>query len=411
MTQIKGLRRSPNRRTLVLIALAIVAVALYAVLVPIHAANYGTVLPVAMLLGAGLCVAPLLSISHPRIAILVVFVTAFTLPLVVSPERSASWPWPWSVPALIAFAIFVIVITVLHGWRIGIIPLVLSVAGSLVAPLIVTRAATGGAAGADLIVTASIASGAFLVAVLVAGRIRVGEQLSKERELTALEQSRRELVEERARIARELHDVIAHSMSLIQVQASTARYRIPGLPEQVEAEFEDIAGIARGSLTEMRRLLGVLRTEDQAPQLAPQQGIADIPGLVSSIRRAGADVVLSLTSPPIGPPPSVQITAFRIVQEALSNAVRHAPGSGIAIELTTDGAAVSIRVHNDAATGQASASPGAAPFAPVGAGHGLRGMQERVALLDGSLTTGPDPAGGWTVTAVLPWSRTGEERV
>jgi signal transduction histidine kinase len=103
-------------------------------------------------------------------------------------------------------------------------------------------------------------------------------------------------------------------------------------------------------------------------------------------------------------PPSVEITAFRIVQEALSNVVRHAPGSAIEVELNDAGGAVSIRVHNDAAP---ASSP--APGATSTGGHGLRGMRERVSLVGGSLNAGPDPAGGWTVTARLPWAVTAEE--
>jgi signal transduction histidine kinase len=388
-----------RRETVTLVTLMVTAVALFSILVPIHAAAYGTALPLALLLGAGVCVAPLVALSRPRLAIAVFCLAAFALPLLVSADRDGTWPWPWSVPALLALVVFVSVVTLRHGWRMGVVPLALSITGSLVAPILRPGAAEAGAASADLIVTASIATGVFVVAVLLAGRIRVGEELSKERELTASEQSRRVLVEERTRIARELHDVIAHSMSLIQVQASTARYRIPELPQVAVAELDDIAAVARQSLTEMRRVLGVLRTEDDKPQLAPQQGLDDVPALVDSIRRAGVEVSLSVAPTPDDLPTSLQITTFRIVQEAVSNAVRHAPGSSIEIAIDPHQTPLTLRVHNSA--GGEQTAPG-----PSGAGHGLRGMQERVTLLGGSLMVGPDPSGGWTVTAVLPWTDT-----
>jgi signal transduction histidine kinase len=184
-------------------------------------------------------------------------------------------------------------------------------------------------------------------------------------------------------------------MSLIQVQASTARYRVPGLSAEATAEFDDIAATAREALGEMRRLLGVLRTEDQQTELAPQQGLADIPELVESVRRAGASVEFDAPEAAEGAPTAVGIAAFRIVQEALSNAMRHAPGAPIELVVAIDPDAVRIRVHNVAAS-----APAPAPSA--GRGHGLTGMRERAALLGGTLRAGADPVGGWTVTAELP---------
>jgi len=272
--------------------------------------------------------------------------------------------------------------------------LLVGIAGSLVAALLVPSAADATAMAADLIVASSVAGVAYLVALLVSGRVRVGEELTREREISAAEQSRRVLVEERTRIARELHDVVAHSMSVIQVQASTAKYRVPGLAQDAAAEFDDIAATARGSLVEMRRLLGVLRTEDQVAELAPQQGLEDLPALADGLRRVGADITLSMHRGDEGVPvpPTVQIAAFRIVQEAMSNAVRHAPGAPIVVDVRVDATAVQLRIHNGPAQ-----SPG-----EHGAGHGLRGMLERAALLDGTLDAGPDGVGGWLVTAVLP---------
>jgi signal transduction histidine kinase len=235
----------------------------------------------------------------------------------------------------------------------------------------------------------------YLIAALAAGRLRLGAELTREREHSALEESRRALVEERTRIARELHDVVAHSMSVIQVQASTARYRLPEIDDVAASEFDDIAATARTSLSEMRRMLGVLRTEDQTAELAPQHGIDDIPRLVDSIRRAGVDVGLVIEGGQAvtGADAAVQIAAYRIVQEALSNAVRHSPGARVAVRVHADPATIRIRVHNEAATNTPS---------DQGGGYGLRGMRERAELLGGSLRAGPDDDGAWTVDAVLP---------
>ncbi|MET0352634.1 MAG: histidine kinase [Plantibacter flavus] len=387
--------RGTSRRTVGRFVLAGVGVVLLSVLVPIQSLLYGTVLPASFLLGAAVCGAPLLSVVLPRVAIVLFSAAAFVLPLVASPDHDPVWPWPWSVPALIAFAVFVGVVTFLHGWLLGLIPLLVGIAGSLVAALILPSAADATAMAADLIVASSVAGVAYLVALLISGRVRLGEELTRERETSAAEQSRRVLVEERTRIARELHDVVAHSMSVIQVQASTAKYRVPGLAEDAAAEFDDIAATARGSLVEMRRLLGVLRTEDQIAELAPQQGLDDLPALADGLRRVGADITLSMDRGDEGAlpvPPTVQIAAFRIVQEAMSNAVRHAPGAPIVVDVRVGTTAVQLRIHNGPAqsTGE------------HGAGHGLRGMLERAALLDGTLDAGPDGAGGWLVTAVLP---------
>lgn len=392
MTEMPHPGRRSRSQILGLVALAVTGVALFSTLVPLQAVFYGTSLPLAMLLGAGVCAAPWLCLTHPRTAIAVFGVAGFVLPLVVAVPHDGAWPWPWSVPAMIAFIVFVLVITTLHGWRLGRWPWAIGNLGSLAAPLIVPDAAP--AATANLIVTASISTAVLLIGVLLAGRIRLSEQLTRERELTASEQSRRMLVEERTRIARELHDVLAHSMSVIQVQASTARYRIPDLTTEAVAEFDDIAASARSSLGEMRRLLGVLRTEEQTPELAPQQNIDDIPALLDSVRRAGVQVGLAVTGSTASAGPSVQIAAYRIVQEALSNAVRHAPGAPLAVSLDGRPDAVSIRVSNGAPTRPATPAPGA--------GHGVRGIRERVALLGGAVTVGPTPEGGWTVSAELP---------
>ncbi|MFB8190743.1 sensor histidine kinase [Microbacterium sp. NPDC055988] len=395
------LRQRISRRTFALWALGGAVVALYSILVPLQTILSGTPLPLSFILGAVLCFSPLLAISRPVWAIGLFTAGALILPLMVVPELAIQSPWPWSVPALLTFALFVGVVTFLHGARLGAFALILGAIASLLAPMLrpdmVAMPASSASATADLIVTTAVASATFLIAALVAGRVRVAAELTREKEHSALEEARRALVEERTRIARELHDVVAHSMSVIQVQASTAKYRIPELGDAATAEFDDIAATARSSLTEMRRMLGVLRTEDQTAELAPQQGIDDIPALVDTIRRAGVEVGLMLEGgeAAAAATASVQIAAFRIVQEALSNAVRHAPGARIAVRLHAEARSIRIQVHNGAPP-RASDGPGG--------GYGLRGMRERAEILGGSLSAGPASDGGWDVEAVLPLS-------
>jgi signal transduction histidine kinase len=399
----KSMARTPLRsrfsgRQVAFVALCLLAAALFAVFVPVHVALAGTPLVLAFVLGAAMCGAPVLSLSRPRVAIAVYCSAALTLPLVAETSAAVTSPWPWSVPALLSFALFVGVITGVHGARLGALPLIIGAAGSLAAllvrPDIAEAPGVAATATADLIVAASVAIAAFLLAILIASRVRVGAELTQERQHAADEEARRALLEERTRIARELHDVIAHSMSVIQVQASTARYRFEGMDDTAAGEFEEIAATARASLIEMRRLLGVLRTEGQPTELEPQKGVRDIPELVDNLRRAGVEAGLALVGADSSraAPPAVQIAAYRIVQEALSNAVRHAPGSPIAVHVEADGRGIRLRVRNPApgATGAGSA------------GHGLRGMQERAHLLGGTLTAGPEDDGTWEVEANLP---------
>ena len=390
-------------RTAAVWALGVAALVLYAVFVPVHAALYGTTPALAFLLGVAVCAAPPLALIRPRVAVPMFCIGATVSPLVASTAGGVSAPWPWSVPALLSFLLLVGVVTGVHGARAGLVPLLAAAGGSLVAllvrPDVLAHPGASASATADLIVATTVAVAAYLLALLVASRLRVGAELTREREHAALEEARRALVEERTRIARELHDVIAHSMSVIQVQASTARYRLPELEPATAAEFEDIAATARTSLTEMRRMLGVLRTEDQSVDLAPQNGLDDIPALVDTMRRAGVEVGLSLTGlAESRVPTATQIAAYRIVQESLSNAVRHAPGERVSVQIRATDAALSIQVRN-----VATMVPGR------GSGHGLRGMQERTEILGGSFAAGPD-GDTWTVDATLPVESDGASR-
>jgi signal transduction histidine kinase len=244
--------------------------------------------------------------------------------------------------------------------------------------------------------SATIIFTAVVIAVdSIGSRLRAQRSLAAQTERAEAERARRAVLEERARIARELHDVVAHHMSLIAVRAETAPYRLTGLPESARAEFSSLSEVAREALAEMRRLLGVLR-HDQPAALAPQPQLADLPVLIGATRRAGVSVELSLPPAPGQVPAGVGVCAYRIVQESLSNASQHAPGAPITVSVIHDSGVILLRVAN---------GPGGHP-GPSGnehrPGHGLTGMHERVALLGGSLSAGPAPDGGFVVSAVLP---------
>ncbi|MEJ3745387.1 histidine kinase [Actinomycetes bacterium KLBMP 9797] len=219
--------------------------------------------------------------------------------------------------------------------------------------------------------------------------------LAEQSEISELEKARRAVLEERARIARELHDVVAHHMSMIAVRAETAPYRLAELPDPVREEFTGIAGAARGALTDMRRLLGVLRSEGADPPKAPQPGLPDVPELVANAQQAGVTATLDVAGGP-DPPEAVGLAAYRIVQEALANASRHAPGAAVRVEIRPWRQQLFVRIHN----GPAAQPPaGRAP----GTGHGLAGMRERTGLLGGEFAAGPTGEGGFEVEARLPY--------
>ncbi|WP_435863279.1 sensor histidine kinase [Streptomyces prunicolor] len=199
---------------------------------------------------------------------------------------------------------------------------------------------------------------------------------------------------ERARIARELHDVVAHHISMIAVQAETARLTTPGLPAEGATRLLAIGDTARTALTEMRRLLGVLREDaDTGVQRRPQPGLGQLIDLVDESRDAAGSRTRLIVSGPIATlDPGIEVTAYRIVQEALTNARRHAPGAAVDVELRYGEEDLAVRVRDN----------GPGPVAAGLSGHGLLGMRERAATVGGTLRTGPAPGGGFVVEARLP---------
>ncbi|MBT2488900.1 sensor histidine kinase [Streptomyces sp. ISL-96] len=303
--------------------------------------------------------------------------------------------WPWTTPAIVAY-LFLMLALALRETRQTLIG-VWIVTGAT--GLVLGRLFTGQSNGTNVLLIVLSA-----VVLVIGGALRErGEaqrRLVEQETISEAERSRRTLLEERTRIARELHDVVAHHMSVITVQADSAPYRVGGLSPEAREEFTSIAASARESLTEMRRLLSVLRSENATGERAPQPGLDRLQQLVEATVRAGVPAELSLTAGLALPgqlPQTVDLSAYRIVQEALANVVRHAPGAHTRVSVSSDGTDLTVLVVNGPPSG-----PSSTVEASGAGGHGLVGMRERVRLTGGTLDTGPMPDGGFRVAARLP---------
>ena len=230
--------------------------------------------------------------------------------------------------------------------------------------------------------------------VLSAAASRHSERAHRaEERARRMEQEARQAVEEeRGRITRELHDVLAHSVSVMTVQASAVRRLLRPEQDREREALMTVEETGRQALAEMRRLLGIMRTESERPALAPQPGLGTLPQLVEQVRQSGLPVELTVEGTPVRLPAGVDLSAYRIVQEALTNTLRHAGPAHAWVAVRYEGEDVEIEVAND----------GASDGVNDGGGHGLVGMRERVALCGGELRSGPRPGGGFKISARLP---------
>ncbi len=266
-------------------------------------------------------------------------------------------------------------------------------------------------------VLAALAIAAWML-VLLAGA--EGMRMRRERAVEARRarelQARGQADEERLRIARELHDVLAHSISLINVQSGVALHLIDEQPEQARTALAAINDASAEALREVRSVLGVLRGTGEQPPRAPTAGLARLDDLVSGAAAAGVEVSLDIGGERRALPASIDLAAFRIVQESLTNVVRHAGTGAATVTLTYGGSELTVQVDDEGRGadgtrpgGGAGAAPGAGSAAGSGAGEagpgmgsGIVGMRERATALGGSLDAGPLPAGGFRVRARLP---------
>jgi signal transduction histidine kinase len=234
-----------------------------------------------------------------------------------------------------------------------------------------------------------------VLSLLIRLVVQSRSMLASQTEENELERAKRTVLEERTRIARDLHDIVAHRMSLVVVQAQTAQYRVPDLSDQAKAEFDGIAVGAREALNEVRGLLGVLRVEGQLAEHAPLPGLLSIDDMIEGTRAAGIRVEYLPVADVSAVGDATALAAYRIVQESIANANRHAQGAPIVVALTVDGGALHVLVENGRRMSDHD-------HGGQGLGHGIPGMVERARAIGGSLSAIPTADGGFSVRAVLP---------
>jgi signal transduction histidine kinase len=264
----------------------------------------------------------------------------------------------------------------------------------LVAGVGAHRLASPGSGAADILFDVAFVSAAWLLGQTA--RRREQRTLELESETARLEAERARAAAEaaaaeRLRIAAELHDIVAHALGVVAVQAGAAEEVLASNPDTARTTLGEIRSTVREAVVEMRRLLGLLRAGEDA-LLTPQPSLAELGDLIERIRGTGLDVELAVDGTPRPLPPGVELSAYRIVQEGLTNVVRHAGASHAAVAVRYLPDAVDVEVTDD----------GAGPSANGDSGHGLVGVRERVALHGGTLEAGPRPAGGYGLRASLP---------
>jgi signal transduction histidine kinase len=269
----------------------------------------------------------------------------------------------------------------------------------LIAGLI--AAAVGARGPADTAHSVLTAGALWFVGDSVRERRRYRAEETALREQRTAERGRIAVREERVRIARELHDVVAHTLSVVTFQAGVGRKVGATRPDQALTALRAVEVTGRGALEELRRILGLLRDDDgEGPSLAPAPGVGNLEELAGTVRAAGIPVTLAVTGDVAALPPAASLTAYRIVQEALTNVVKHAPGAAATARVQAGRDGVLITVDNGRGTGAPEPGPGDS------ARHGLVGMTERAAAFGGTLDAGPAAGGGFQVTAFLPLAST-----
>ena len=252
---------------------------------------------------------------------------------------------------------------------------------------------------------------AWVIGDSVAARRRylagLAEQAERER-ATEAERARQDIREERVRIARELHDVVAHTLTVITVQAGVGRRLMDKHPEEAGNALTSIEAIGRTAQEELRVVLGLLRDEPaQAASLAPAPRLADLKDLVETVRDSGTSVELRMPETDRELSPSLELSIYRVVQEALTNVVKHAPGAAASVNVAVTETEVQVEIANERglrtpAVGSGDSSPGPVPRAGPVPGHGIVGMRERVGAFGGWLAAGPWRDGGFRVSARIP---------
>nr|WP_077043593.1 histidine kinase [Rhodococcus sp. MTM3W5.2] len=334
---------------------------------------------------AGLAALPLLLVrANPALGWAISAAGALVIPLVF--DRTDDYDFPWQVVHVMVMMVLLVAVSMRAP-----IPVV-GVAWVSTVLLFLADAPGQDGRGWAVGLTALVLFG-LLIRWLVLSR----RELARQEEVNEVERARRAILEEKARIARDLHDVVAHHMSLVVVQAQSAPYRIDDVSPAARAEFESIGATARDALNEIRGMLGVLRSDGQLAEDAPMPGLDRIDELVEGSRRAGMQVQVDRIGMPERLSDSAGLTMYRILQESLSNAARHAPGAPVRVILGGDGGLATMAVVNDRPVGTTVST-----VADHAGGHGIAGMRDRASSVGGSLVAQPRPDGGFEVLARVP---------
>ncbi len=337
---------------------------------------------------SGLAVFPFLLIrAQPALGWAISAVAAMIVPWAF--DRVPNYGYPWQVVHILVLLALLVAVCLREEIRIVLVVWLATV-------LLFFVYLPGNDGWGWAIGLAAIAAFALLVRWLVLSR----RQLAREEEISELERARRAALEEKARIARDLHDIVAHHMSLVVVQAQSAPYRLPDVSDEVRAEFESIGVHAREALNEVRGMLGVLRSDGMLPESAPQPGLSRIDELFDASRRAGVHLTARIDGDAGSVSDSAGLAVYRILQESLANAVRHAPGSEVSVQVVCGPEQVDLTVRNGASEAADRDRPVDRP--DLGGGNGIRGMADRAASVGGRLYAHPRPDGGFEVAAVLP---------
>jgi signal transduction histidine kinase len=364
--------------------------------------DFGLAFPIAAAQGGATVLALWRPIPAWWLSIGATVVGAVALHGKLAMEEGVTFTWPWTVSGIIAHLFVLLLVGLRVPTRVS--------AEVLAITVLVTYALQGvwGASNYQStgVVAVSLSAVVVVLGTALRGRREARAELGRQTTLTEEERNRRTLLEERSRIARELHDVVAHHMSVISIQAQVAPHLVENPSAELQENLDGIRQNALEALTELRRVLGVLRAEHpETPEQsadpatgtaphAPQPTLDRLDALVENTRAAGTAVEVDVRGARRPLPPGVDLSAYRIVQEALSNVLRHAPGATASVALVHYVHGVDVRVVNSRPTRSVPASPGA--------GHGLLGMRERAAMLGGTLRAGPRPDGGYEVAAYLP---------
>ncbi|MFF7146238.1 sensor histidine kinase [Streptomyces nodosus] len=369
--------------------------------------NVGLVYGYAVPIGLAQSGATVLALYRPMPAWWLSMAASVVCAVVIHPElgvEGRNFIWPWTPAGIVAHLIVLLLLALRAPARVAVETLALSALATWV-----LQGALGGAEHRSTsVLVISLSAVVVVGGTLLRGRRETRAELGRLTTLGAEERARRTLLEERSRIARELHDVVAHHMSVISIQAQVAPLLAQDPSEELQENLAGIRHNALQALAELRLVLGVLRSEpagDAAPGSgtgsgtglaphAPQPALDRLDVLVANTRAAGLTVSVEVPGERRPLPPGVELSAYRIVQEALSNVLRHAPGARARVRVAHLPAGLRVSVVNSPPTRPAPRS--------AGAGHGLLGMRERAAMLGGTLAAHSLPDGGFEVSAFLP---------